>query len=225
MLPVRAKRCWVAGVVLAAAGTVAAETGATIKKCQDAEGRWHYGDTAAEECARSGIVELDTRGYKVKEQAPPRSAEEIEAERRARERAAAEEAARRRQALEDARLLETYESEADILRARDERLAYLAAQQKVNGELLKNLRARLVAQQQAGAKDGDQNVAALKAQIAEYEAHHRKLDEERQAVIGRYEAELARYRSARERYGSAAAARVAAGLEVEAEGPGQDVSR
>jgi hypothetical protein len=33
-----------------------------IKKCKDATGRWHYGDTAAEECAKSKITEMSDEG-------------------------------------------------------------------------------------------------------------------------------------------------------------------
>ena len=170
----------------------------TIKKCQDAEGRWHYGDTAAAECARSGVTEIDVEGYKVKEQPPPKSEAELEAERQAAARAKAEAEARARQAREDARLLAIYDSEADILRARDERIDYLEAQRQVNRALLEDLRKRLAAAKKGAAAD-DKNVAALEAQLREYENHALQLDRQIEAVRGRYGEELARYREARAR--------------------------
>ena len=44
-------------LLLPGPGVHAAPSGASsIKKCQDATGKWHYGDTAADECARSKVT-------------------------------------------------------------------------------------------------------------------------------------------------------------------------
>jgi len=45
---------------------------AKIKKCKDAEGKWHYGDQAADECERANIIELSTQGITTKVIRPPR---------------------------------------------------------------------------------------------------------------------------------------------------------
>jgi len=55
----------------------AAEKSARIKKCQDSAGKWHYGDSADEECARSKVIELDMRGIQRKEIAAPLTAAEL----------------------------------------------------------------------------------------------------------------------------------------------------
>jgi len=51
--------------------------GPRIKKCQDAAGKWHYGDSADEDCARSKVIELDTRGIQRKEIAAPLTEGEV----------------------------------------------------------------------------------------------------------------------------------------------------
>jgi len=42
------------------------QEGCAIKKCR-IRGKWHYGDSADEECARSKVIELDMRGIQRKE--------------------------------------------------------------------------------------------------------------------------------------------------------------
>src|SRR4051794_22505527 len=67
---------------LLAAANVHAETGQKIKKCQDASGRWHYGDTAAESCNQAKVTIINAKGLRVKEiDVPP-----TEAQLKARER-------------------------------------------------------------------------------------------------------------------------------------------
>ena len=51
-----------------------AAKGAGIKKCQDETGKWHYGDTAAEGCAKSKVIVITETGTKRKEIAAPPTA-------------------------------------------------------------------------------------------------------------------------------------------------------
>ena len=61
-----------------AAGTAhAAGPSPKIKKCQDAAGRWHYGDTADEECSKSKVIEMTDKGIQTREIAAPLSASEL----------------------------------------------------------------------------------------------------------------------------------------------------
>ena len=48
-----------------------------IKKCQDAAGKWHYGDEATEECARTGVIELSPEGVKTGVIKAPPTPEEV----------------------------------------------------------------------------------------------------------------------------------------------------
>jgi len=172
--------------------------GATIKKCQDAEGRWHYGDTAAEECERSRITVIDKRGLKVDELAAPKTQEQLEREAReeAEARSLAEEEERRReeQRERDQRLLTTYDSEQAIERARDQRLQYFDRSIASNNELMDRLREQRSTQQKAGHST---QVEAIDGQIAAYEAANATARAQRADVEAHYRADLERYRELR----------------------------
>lgn len=191
-----------------AATAADAPKGALIKKCQDAAGRWHYGDTAAEECAKSKITVITGGGVKKTEiAAPPTEAELKEREARKneteREQKLAEEKKRR-----DALLLSTYGHEDDIGYARDRKLALLEGSIKASEETLKSLRAaleRLEAQAAEEARGGKpasaataKNIAATQTQIANHEAAIRAKRKEQEAVRQQAAAELARYRELRQ---------------------------
>jgi hypothetical protein len=188
-------------LVLAALVTLAPAVpswGATIKKCQDAEGRWHYGDTAAEECERSRITVIDKRGLKVDEVAAPKTQEQLDREAReeAEARSLAEEQERQRaeQAERDQRLLTTYDSEQAIERARDQRLQYFDRSIGSNNELMDRLREQRSTQQKAGHS---KQVEAIDRQIDAYEAANATAREQRAEVEAHYKADLERYRELR----------------------------
>ena len=54
------------GFVLPLSATAAEPKGKLIKKCQDAAGKWHYGDNADVACAKSKITEISPEGIKKK---------------------------------------------------------------------------------------------------------------------------------------------------------------
>ncbi len=174
----------------------------TIKKCQDASGNWHYGDNAAEECAKSRITEIDQRGVKVKEREAPPTPEELKAREVEHSRAEEDKRHADEQARRDRLLLETYESEEGIVRARDERAKYIENSIRVNEELSKNLRnnlAQLKGQVPAGqsAPAGSKlaaDITRIEAQLARYEAASTDLRKELANLRMRYDADLARYR-------------------------------
>lgn len=193
---------------LASAGVLAAageKPGATIRKCQDAQGRWHFGDFAAEECERSKVIEMSTQGVKKKEVAAPLSAEQLrqQDEQRAeseRERLRAEEQKRR-----DEVLLSSYGTESDITYVRDRKLAQIeAAIQASEGTLtpLRTVLARMEKQLDEETKRGDQkaikqtanSIKQTKDQIARHEATIAAKKAEQVAVRKQYDEELARYR-------------------------------
>ncbi|MEA3291239.1 MAG: hypothetical protein U9Q71_02880 [Pseudomonadota bacterium] len=100
----------------------AGQAQSSIKKCQDADGNWHYGDFAAEECARSKITEMSESGTKIGEELPPATAVELEWQwRREAERRYEAEAAAKQHA-EDAKLIATYASKDVIVATRDRHL-------------------------------------------------------------------------------------------------------
>ena len=177
--------------------------GMTIKKCQDATGMWHYGDTAADECAKSKITVMTEEGTTKKVIAAPLTEEQLK------QRAAhqeAEDAARQRaeeQAKKDALLLSTYGGENDITYIRDRKIAQIESTIKASEETLKSLRAalgRMEAQAAAEAKSGKHDETALKniemtrAQIARHESLINNKRQEQEAMRKQYAEELQRYR-------------------------------
>lgn len=188
----------------ALAATVEKST-ATIRKCQDAQGRWHFGDYAAEECERSKVIEMSTQGVKKKEVAAPLTGEQLKQQdaQRAeteRERAHAEEQKRR-----DEVLLSSYGTESDITYVRDRKLAQIEATiQASEGTLapLRTVLTRMEGQLAEETKKGDQkaikqttnSIKQTKDQIARHEATIAAKKAEQVSVRKQYEEELARYR-------------------------------
>lgn len=178
--------------------------GTRIKKCQDAQGKWHYGDTAGEECARSKVIELDTRGIKRQEIAAPLT----EAELKAREENRAEEERQRKLAADqkrrDDQLLATYALEDDIMLSRDRKLSDLETQIRSGQETLNSLRKSLeriqaqAADEQRGGKQVSpqtaKTIANNEAQIAKHEAHIQNMKKEQEAVRAQFQTDLERFR-------------------------------
>lgn len=180
----------------------AAET--KIKKCQDAEGKWHYGDTAAEECARSQVIELSGQGIKRREIKAPATEEQLESH--ARQRAEAEEAARRAedQARRDEQLLATYGHEDDIIYIRDRKLAQIEATVGATEQTVQPLRAALSRMQAEADKikqrGGDiptdlaEQISKTGAQINRHEAGIAARRREQEAIRQQAQVDLERYR-------------------------------
>jgi hypothetical protein len=178
--------------------------GPRIKKCQDAAGKWHYGDSADEACARSKVIELDTRGIQRKEIAAPLTEAELKAREQNRER---DEQARKQieeQQRRDQQLLATYAIEDDIILTRDRKISDIGAQIRASQETLKTLRtslARLQAQAAEEQRTGKQvtpqtakTISNNETQIAKHEAHVEKMKKDQETMRAQYKTELERFR-------------------------------
>lgn len=176
---------------------------AKIKKCKDAQGKWHYGDQAADECERSKIIELSGEGVKTKEIRAPATEEELAA--RELERTEMEAAKKRaaEQARIDRQLLATYGHEDDIIYIRDRKLVQIESTIAAATATLKPLRAALVRMEKeaAAAKEGSQAAKDLKAQIiktkqqiARHETAMGAKRQEQEAIRAQADADLKRYR-------------------------------
>ena len=53
-----------------------------IKKCKDAEGKWHYGDKAVRSCQSEKVTTLNDRGFIQSEKDAPKTEAELSAEKR-----------------------------------------------------------------------------------------------------------------------------------------------
>lgn len=180
-----------------------------IKKCQDAQGKWHYGDTADAECARSKIIELDQRGIQRREISAPLTEQEL----KAREAKLQEEEQERKRLAEEQRrdqqLLATYAVEADITSMRDRKIAEVAAQITAAEATLKSLRASLE-RVQAQAKDEQRGgrplspqtsktLANNQAQVAKYEASIETMRKSQDDMRAQFQTDLERFRDAKRR--------------------------
>lgn len=179
-----------------------ADASATIKKCKDATGQWHYGDTAAAECAQSKITVMTDEGTTKKVIAAPPTAQELK-EREARQDVEeAEHKKAEEQARKDALLLSTYGAEGDIIYIRDRKIAQVETTIKASEETLKSLRAalgRMEAQaadesKSGGDKSTAKNIEQTKAQIARHEGVIAEKHQEQEALRKQYAEELQRYR-------------------------------
>lgn len=188
------------------AGVQAADT-RLIKKCQDATGKWHYGDTAAEECAKSGVTEISQQGVKKKESAAPLTETELAEYERRKEETERERQQAAEQKRKDELLLATYAHEDDITYARDRKLAQIESMIKASEDTLKSLRAVLTRMERQAveesrdgkpvSQDAARGVEQTKAQIANHEAAMKAKREEQEAVRKQYAAELEHYREIR----------------------------
>ncbi|MHB8535369.1 MAG: hypothetical protein ACYDBW_07985 [Sulfuricaulis sp.] len=193
------------GLSLPAINALAAPPGMTIKKCQDATGLWHYGDTAADECAKSKITVMTEEGTTKKVIAAPPTEEELKERAAHQEATDAARAKAEDQAKKDALLLATYGGENDITYIRDRKIAQIESTIKASEDTLKSLRAalgRMEAQATSQTKDGKgkadkvalKNIEQTRAQIARHESLIADKRQEQEAMRKQYAGELARYR-------------------------------
>jgi vacuolar-type H+-ATPase subunit I/STV1 len=193
----------VLGLCLPVMGIHAA-SGPTIKKCKDATGQWHYGDSAAQECAKSKITVMSDEGTTKKVIAAPPTAEELKEREARQETEAAEHQQAEEQAKKDALLLSTYGGEDDINYIRDRKIAQIETSIKASEETLKNLRAALArmeaqaADESKGDKTADQstvkNIEQTRKQIARHESVVAEKRKEQEALRKQYADEMERYR-------------------------------
>ena len=192
----------VLGLMLPAVGAYAT-SGPTIKKCKDATGQWHYGDTAAEACAKSKITVLNEEGMTKKVIAAPPTEHEIKEREAQREAGELEQQKAVEQAKKDTLLLSTYGVEDDIIYIRDRKIAQVETTVKASEETLKSLRAALT-RMEAQAVDESKhdkkdeqtakNIEQTRKQIARHETVIEEKHKEQEAIRHQYAEELQRYR-------------------------------
>ena len=172
-----------------------------VKKCQDADGRWHYGDIAVIECENSKITTLDDRGFIEDELARPKTEEELVEEAQA-EIDAAKEADRLREIEENKqRILSIYETEADIDRHRDNQLDSVDGNIAVHKAFLKSQEDRIKRAEQKRevtkhlkAKQRiAEDIEVTKDRIQTYQSALEKLLVQKEQIVERFSREKALY--------------------------------
>ncbi len=123
-------------LLLAGADGARADAGRRLYKWVDAQGVTHYGDRIPPEYAAQEQHIYNAQGVEIERREAQKTAEQLAAEEQ--KRKLAEEMQNR-----DRNLLNTYVSQPEIERLRDQRLALLADQMKVTNQFLEMLNVRL----------------------------------------------------------------------------------
>ena len=177
-----------------------------IKKCQDAEGKWHYGDIAVQQCKKSKVTTLSKRGFIEKEKEAPKTEEQLQKEQE--ELAAAEAEAARIKAEEDERnrILSVYETEADIDRQRDNQIKSVEGSMAVHKAYVKSLTGKVERLEKSGAnfkgKRKERHLAEIeeaKNKIKNSQLELKKLDKQKESIMARFDKEKRIYREIKNR--------------------------
>ncbi len=177
-----------------------------IKKCQDAEGKWHYGDIAVQQCKKSKVTTLSKRGFIEKEKEAPKTEEQLLKEEE--ELAAVEAEAARVRAEEDERIriLSVYETEADIDRQRDNQIKSVEGSMAVHKAYVKSLTGKIERLEKSGAnfvgKRKELHVAKIEGEqkkIENSKSELKKLEKQKESIMARFDKEKRIYREIKNR--------------------------
>ena len=140
-----------------------------VKKCQDSNGQWHYGNYAASECISENVTELLEDGRSVDIRVVLPTNEELAAEQMKEEELKNAKIREEERKRVDEQLLKKYESENNLINIRDKKLVELQKKKSFNTSQLKVL----VSNKESRSKP--------KNDLEEQEMH------ELEQLIGRYE--------------------------------------
>ncbi len=172
-----------------------------IKKCKDADGKMHYGDTAVEECENSKVTTLTDRGFVKEEEEAPKTDEQIRSEaeelalieREEREKTEAEE--------EKRRILSIYEREEDIDRQRDNQVRSVQSNIDVHESYLNNMEKRVARFKQKLAETDnkvlkgqlEESIVQSKTRMEEYSLQLESLEQQKAEILERFKKEKETY--------------------------------
>jgi hypothetical protein len=163
-----------------------------IKKCQDDDGMWHYGDRAAEACAKTKVIEMSAEGHKTGEMAAPPTAEELKVFEEQKKREDIRKKAEAEQARKDALLLSIYGHENDIIYVRKRKVAQVEHSIKANKETLTTLEKTL--ERQIKQKAEEKSIEHTRSQIKRVQEAIDQKRVEQKGIEAKYNKELIRYR-------------------------------
>lgn len=192
---------------MAAALLVSGAAGAENKSLYrwvDENGKVHYSDTVPPEQSKRDRDVLNERGFTVKRVEGAKTPEEIAAEERRREREKRERQLAAAQAEEDRMLLSTFESEQDIVSARNAKVEAVENIIQISAGRTKKLRRRLASLIDTAAEhertgkavpqalQGD--IDEVRAQLAESAEFIERKRTEQDQIRAEYEEYIQRYR-------------------------------
>lgn len=173
-----------------------------IKKCKDANGKWHYGDTAVRECENSKITTLTDRGFVEDELEAPKTKEELAAEKAEQERIEAEKQAKLQAEEEKVRILSIYETEDDIDRQRDNQIQSVQSNIEVhkayinsmNGSIERNKKKIGEVKSPVVKKSLQEQIDKANKDIASYKKKLVVLEQDKAKIVKRFDQEKEIYR-------------------------------
>lgn len=194
--------------VIAGVCLVANEPAAAIQCWTNNEGVRECGNVVPPEYAQDRVRTMDNRGFTVDVKERAKTEEELaEARRREAEEArrqAEEEERRKAQAAYDRMLLSTFTTEQELLASRDRKIAAIDATIEVTELSIENIRDSLARYEKRAADlerggrpipdDLHQDIANLKAQIADKERYIESKEREKAAIQAQAEEDLERFR-------------------------------
>jgi hypothetical protein len=95
---------------------------AEIKKCQDENGQWHYGDLADDACGLTEVTRLNEQGSIIGKEPLPPTQQQLDDRAKAKKEAAAAKVIKDKQRRRDKSLVQIYSSEEVINSTRDRKL-------------------------------------------------------------------------------------------------------
>ena len=180
---------------------------AGIKKCKDAQGRWHYGDRAAEACEHSKVIEMSTSGTKTGEVAAPPTEQELAEMAGQRAEQERQKKLQVEQDRKDQLLLATYGLEKDIIYIRDRKISQLENSITASKATLTSLEKTLERQKKTGVEE--KQIKRTEAQLATHRAVIKGKREEQVVLKKKYDADLERFRIVKRKQAAAAATKPA----------------
>jgi hypothetical protein len=96
--------------------------GAGIKKCQDENGMWHYGNFADQACGTTDVIKLNSKGSVVGVEKPPPTQEELDKKNKKNKEAAELAKKKKKQRQHDENIIQIYGSVQVIESTRDRKL-------------------------------------------------------------------------------------------------------
>jgi len=195
------------GVLIFSQAGLAAGAGkptTSLKKWQDKEGQWHFGDVIPPEYSQQSHEELNKQGMTVEVQKRAKTEAEVEEEKRL---AAIEEDKKKMaedKARHDSILLDTFSSVDDLVMARDGKVEAIKTRislaEKRIEKLQKDLDERMetaAAQERSGKSPNlelKQDIDSLHRQLNNQEEFIKTQNEEKDGVLASYEIDIERYK-------------------------------
>lgn len=199
------RRSAAAGAIFAAlvlAGQPVSAAG--IKKCQDAEGNWHYGDFAAQECGKAEVTSISGKsGVVTGKEAPPPTQEELDAKQRKKKENEAQAKARKKQREQDQSVVRIYGSEETILATRDRKIEAIDNNIQVTSQLKSSIQSDI--EELQGRKQTDKVKKMIKEReraIDSYDSVLEQARSERAKLEDKYNEILREFRDASQRLAS-----------------------